>query len=117
MTALQKLKNKLPQFTWEQKDENIIGNITVPQISKRINKDLYRLNNIHVFISGKMGGTKDNPRFRYAMCYQGGTMRPYRHKIIQGAEYNKLFVSDKNLQGIVNQLVEQIDLNKYFLSK
>lgn len=119
MTILKQLQKKLPQFTWtqESKNDSIFGCITVPQIEKKINKDLYKLNNIIVFISSKMGGTKDNPNFRYAICYQKGEVRPYRCKNTFGAEYNKVFVSDKNLQKIVNQLIRKIDLNQYFLSK
>jgi len=120
MTILKQLQTKLPQFTWtqENKHSSIFGSITVPQINKRINKDLHRLNNIYVFISSKMGGTPLSGKpFRYAMCYQKAEVRPYRCKNTYIKEYNKLFVSDKDAQSIVNKLIKQIDMNKYFLTK
>ncbi len=117
MTILNQLKAKLPQFTWTQKNSDIFGVITNATVTKRINKDLYKLDNIYVFISSKMGGTIDNPPFRYAKCYQHSIVRPYRCKNTHIVEFNKLFVSDKDLQGIVKQLITQIDMDKFYLSK
>jgi len=119
MKILNQLETKLSQFEWKQENQkaSIFGCINIPQINKRINKDLYRLNNIYVFISSKMGGTPDNPTFYYAMCYQKAEVRPYRCRNTFNVEYNKIFVSDKTLQGIVNQLVEKIDLKRYYLPK
>ena len=121
MNILKQLQTELPQFTWTQQDGiegSIFGTITVPLIEKRISKDLYKLTNINVYISGKMGGTELSGKpFRYAICYQKAEVRPYRCKRTFEAELNKLYVSDKNLQGIVNKLVEQIDMNKFYLTK
>jgi len=119
MTVLDLLKNKLPQFTWtqENKHSSIFGAMTNPTVTKRISNDLYKLDNVYVFISSKMGGTIDNPKFRYAKCYQNGIVRPYRCKNTHGVEFNKLFVSDKDLKGIVKQLINKIDMNKFYLSK
>lgn len=120
MKTIDKLKKHLPQFTWEQetKNSNIVGKIIVPQVVKRINKDLYMLNNVYVFISGKMGGTELSGKpFRYAICYQKGEVRPYRCKNTHGVEYNKLFVSANNLDNIVNELIKKIDLTRYYLTK
>lgn len=119
MTNLQKLQKKLPQFTWKQenKHSSIFGVCKAPQIEKRINKDLYKLNNIYIFISSKMGGTELSGKpFRYAMCYQSGTIRPYRHKNFGGVEFGKLFVSGKDSKEIINELVNKVDMDKYFLS-
>jgi len=119
MKAINKLKKHLPQFTWTQENStsNIFGVINAPLVEKRINNDLYKLDNVYVFISSKMGGTIDNPSFRYAMCYQKGKVRPYRHKNIHEVEFNKLFVSAKDLDSIVNELIKKVDLNRYFLPK
>lgn len=119
MKAIDKLRKYLPQFTWTQENStsSIFGSITAPQVNKRINKDLYKLNNVYIFISSKMGGTPNNPPFRYAICYQKGEVRPYRCKNWCGAEYKKLFVSAKDLEGIVNELIEKVDLTQYFLPK
>lgn len=119
MTALKQLQTQFPQFTWtqEHKHSTIFGNMTVPQLVKRINKDLYKLNNIQVFISSKMGGTKNNPPFRYAICSQRADARQYRCKQWYIEEFNKLFVSGVDLQDVVNKLVAQIDMNKYYLTK
>jgi len=119
MKSIEKLRKSFPQFEWEQENDNssIFGTFNLPQVETRINNDLYKLNNVHVFISSKMGGTINNPRFRYAMCYQYGTMRPYRCKNISGVEYNKLFVSGKTLTEVVNKLINQIDLNSYYIQK
>ena len=115
MKAIDKLKNKLQLFNWEQenKNESIFGSITVPQIEKRINKDFYRLNNINIFISGKMGGTKNNPPFRYALIYQKGNIRPYKHKNFSELEYKKIFLTDKGLDGIVTKIIDNFDINLY----
>lgn len=120
MTILKLLQTKLPQFTWtqESKHSSIFGCITVPQIDKRIGGDLYKLNNVYVFISSKMGGTElSGAPFRYAMCYQKAEVRPYRCKNTFIAEFNKLFVSDKNALKVVNKLIKEIDMNKYYLTK
>ena len=119
MKAIDKLKKHFPQIKWSQENthESIFGHISAPQIEKRINKDLYRLNDVIIFISSKMGGTVNNPPFRYAMVYQRGTHRPYRCKNWTGVEYNKLFVSGKDLNDIVDKLIKEIDLNKFFLPK
>lgn len=117
MTILEQLKKKLPQFSWSQetKHSSIFGVISTPQTIKRINKDLYVLNNVYVFISSKMGGTPDNPPFRYAICYQKGEVRPYRCKNKHSVEYQKVFVSGKNAQKTINELIKSIDLSKYFI--
>ena len=119
MKAIDKLKKHLPQFEWSQDDKHssIFGVITAPTTKKRISNDLYHLNNVYVFISSKMGGTPDNPPFRYAMCYQKGNVRPYRKKIWGGVEFNKVFVSGKDLDATINKLIESIDLNRYYLPK
>lgn len=120
MTALKQLQTKFPQFTWtqEHKHDSIFGVMTVPQLVKRINKDLYKLNNIYVFISSKMGGTPLSGKpFRYAMCYQKADARQYRCKQWYIEEFNKLFVSGVDLQDTINKLVAQIDMNKYYLTK
>lgn len=120
MKAIDKLRKYLPQFTWEQENStsSIFGTIIAPQVNKRINKDLYKLNNVYIFISSKMGGTELSGKpFRYAMCYQKGEMRPYKHKNWCGVEYKKLFVSAKDLEGIVNELIKKVDLTQYYLPK
>lgn len=120
MTALKQLQAKFPQFTWtqENKRSDISGNMNVPQLEKRINKDLYQLSNIRVFISSKMGGTPLSGKpFRYAMCYQSGRVRPYRCKNTFGVEFNKVFVSGVDLQDTINKLTAQIDMNNYYLTK
>lgn len=119
MTNLQKLQKKLPQFTWtqENKHSSIFGVCKTPQTEKRINKDLYKLNNVYIFISSKMGGNElAGKPFRYALCYQKGEVRPYRHKYTHGVEFNKLFVSGKDSKDIINELVNKVDMGKYFLS-
>jgi len=116
MTAIEYLQKKLPQFTWNKSDDNdIIGRCGVKKTTRRINKDLYELTDVVVFISSKMGGTPDNPPFRYAMCWQSGRMRPYRRKSFDGAEYQKIFVSGKNLNETIKNLVKEIDMDKYFI--
>jgi hypothetical protein len=115
MTAIEYLQKKLPQFTWTKSSDNIIGRYGVKKTTKRINKDLYELIDVVVFISGKMGGTPNNPPFRYAMCWQGGRMRPYRRKTFHGVEYQKIFVSGKNLNETIKKLVKEIDMDKYFI--
>ena len=120
MTILKQLQTKLPQFTWSQenKHSSIFGCITQSQINKRINKDLYKLNNVYVFISSKMGGTELSGKpFRYAICYQKAEVRPYRNKNTFTAEFNKLFVSGKDAQNTIDKLIKQIDINKYYLTK
>lgn len=120
MTILQQLQTKLPQFTWtqENKHSSIFGCITVPQINKRIGGALHRLNNVNVFISSKMGGTPLSGKpFRYAICYQNAEVRPYRCKNTFNVEFNKLYVSDKDAQSIINKLFKQIDMTKYYLTK
>jgi hypothetical protein len=120
MKAIDKLRKFLPQFEWSQENStsSIFGCITAPQVQKRINKDLYKLNNVQVFISSKMGGNElSGEPFRYAMCYQKGKMRPYRCKNWGGVEFRKLFVSEKDLNSIVDKLIKEIDLTRYFLPK
>jgi hypothetical protein len=120
MKAIDKLRKFLPQFEWSQENStsSIFGCITAPQVQKRIHKDLYKLNNVYVFISSKMGGTELSGKpFRYAICYQKGEIRPYRCKNWGGAEFRKLFVSEKDLNSIVDKLIKEIDLTRYFLPK
>jgi hypothetical protein len=119
MKAIDKLRKYLPQFTWTQKNStsSLFGAITAPQKQIRIGGDLYKLDNVYIFISSKMGGTPNNPPFRYAICYQKGTCRPYRHKNSFYVEFNKLFVSAKDLDSIVNELIKKVDLNRYYLPK
>ena len=119
MKAIDKLKKHLPQFDWTQENRasSLFGTITASQVNKRIGGDLYKLDNVYIFISSKMGGTPNNPPFRYAICYQKGTCRPYRHKNTFGVEFNKVFVSAKDLNGIVDELIKKVDLNRYYLSK
>jgi hypothetical protein len=120
MKAIDKLRKYLPQFEWTQETPNdsIFGVLLAPQVGKRINGTSYLLHNVNVFISSKMGGNElAGAPFRYAMCYQIGRARGYRCKNWHGAEYNKLFVSAKDLNSIVNKLIKEIDLNKYFLPK
>lgn len=120
MKAINKLKKHLPQFEWVQENStsSIFGSLIAPQVQKRIGGDLYKLSNVHIFISSKMGGTELSGKpFRYAMCYQSGQVRPYRCKNWGEVEFNKLFVSDKNLDSIVNQLIKKVDLTRYYLSK
>jgi hypothetical protein len=118
MTILKQLETKLPQFRWtqESKHSSIFGVLQVPKVTKRINKDLYELHNVYVYISSKMGGTELSGKpFRYAMCYQIGKVRPYRCKNWGGVEYNKVFVSGKDAQATINELIKKIDMSKYFL--
>jgi len=120
MKAIDKLKKNLPQFEWSQENStsSIFGTLKAPQVQKRINSDLYKLSNVYIFISSKMGGTELSGKpFRYAMCYQNGEVRQYRCKNWGGVEFNKLFVSDKDLDSIVNQLIKKVDLTRYFLPK
>lgn len=120
MKAIDKLRKYLPQFEWEQETPNssIFGVITTPKVGKRINGTTYHLDNVCVFISSKMGGTElSGAPFRYAMCYQKGKARGYRCKNWHGVEFNKLFVSDKDLKRVVDRLIKQIDLNRYYLTK
>lgn len=117
MKPIEKLRESLPQFEWTQETEtsSIFGVIIAPTTYVRINKHLHILNNVNVFISSEMGGTKDNPKFHYGMCYQRGEVRPYRHKNFSGVEYNKLFVSAESFDSIIDKLINEIDLSKYFL--
>jgi hypothetical protein len=120
MTILKQLQKKLPQFTWtqENKHSSIFGVITAPTVGRRINGTSYHLNNVYVFISSKMGGTElSGAPFRYATCYQSGKARGYRCKNWHGVEFGKVFVSGKDAQAIVKELVKNIDLNKYYLPK
>lgn len=120
MKAIEKLRKYLPQFQWKQETStsSINGTITVPQVAWRINKNLYKLENVYIHISSKMGGTELSGKpFRYAICYQGGMERPYRCKNWCGVEYNKLFVSAKDLDSIVDKLIKEVDLTKYKLPK
>lgn len=119
MKAIDKLRKYLPQFTWTQENStsSLFGAITTPQKQIRIGGDLYKLDNVYIFISGKMGGTPNNPPFRYAICYQKGTCKPYRKQNSFDIEFNKLFVSGKDLNEVVNKLIEQVNLNRFYLSK
>lgn len=119
MKAIDKLKKYLPQFEWSQENStsSLFGAITNPQVNKRIGGDLYKLDNVYIFISSKMGGTPNNPPFRYAICYQKGTCKPYRKHNSFDVEFNKLFVSGKDLNEVVNKLIEQVNLNRFYLSK
>lgn len=119
MKALDFLQKNLPQFTWKQeaKNDSIFGYYPLKKVTKRINKNLYELIDIQIFISSKMGGQPNNPPFRYAMCYQSGRMRPYRCKNFSGVEYQKVFVSGKNLNETIKKLVKEIDMNKYIIQK
>lgn len=120
MKAIDKLRKYLPQFTWTQETptSSLFGTITAPTVGKRINGTSYHLNNVYVFISSKMGGTELSGKpFRYAMCYQKGKARAYRCKNWHDVEFNKLFVSDKDLNSVVDKLIKEVDLHKYFLPK
>jgi hypothetical protein len=120
MKAIDKLRKYLPQFEWKQETptSSIFGVITAPTVGRRINGTSYLLDNVYIFISSKMGGTELSGKpFRYAMCYQSGKARAYRHKNWHGVEYNKLFVSDKDLNSIVDKLIKEVDLTRYFLPK
>jgi hypothetical protein len=119
MKAIDKLKKHLPQFMWTQETpiSSIFGVITAPQVGKRINGTSYLLDNVYIFISSKMGGTPNNPPFRYALCYQRGKARGYRCKKWYGAEFNKTFTSAKDLNSIVDKLIKEVDLTRYFLPK
>ncbi len=118
MTILKQLQTKLPQFTWtqESKHSSIFGVIINPTFGRRISGTSYHLDNVYIYISSKMGGTELSGKpFRYAMCYQGGKARDYRCKNWHSVEFNKLFVSGKDAQAIVNELVKKVDLSKYYI--
>lgn len=116
MKKLKQLQAKLPLFTWTESDGNFFGTINQSLIIKRINKDIYKLSNVNIFISSQMYPKTDRD-FRYAICYQRAEQRPYRCKNWSGFEYARIFVSAKDLEGIIVELVKNIDMNKFYLSK
>ena len=90
----------------DNKESNEFGSITVHKEIRR-HKDRVKIGNIQFYISGRMYGRQPKS-FVYAMCYQKETVRPYRCKNSFEVEANKIYVSGKTKNEVVNKLIKEI---------
>ena len=118
MTILKQLQTKLPQFSWTYDKDfgSYFGSIIVNTIEKRINNDLYQFGCIYCYISSRMYGSSERS-FIYATCSQKAQVRLYRKKMFFAKDTNKICITDKKIQGVIDKFVEQIDVNKFYLNK
>ena len=111
---------KMPQFgafSWH--DEPLIQNVmgsskfatmpVKPRSFKDVEKNEYRLNQPYaIFIAHMYEGDKGK-EFFYILVYRKGQVRNFRKKNFNDIEFNKICVTGKTVEEVVNSLQEKFD--------
>lgn len=118
MSIIKQLRKAFPEFTWEYNKSmgSYFGALYNDTVPRKINKHSYNFGNLYIYISGEMYPGEDR-NFVYAKCYQQSWIRRYRCRTSHEIETGKVYVSGKTVQEAVDNLVKEVDMNAYTLSK
>jgi hypothetical protein len=111
---------KMPQFsgfTWTedsviQKALDSSKFATMPTASREFKdseKREYKLNGPYAIFIAHMYEGEVGKEFFYILVYRKGEVREFRKHNFYGIEYNKIYVSGKTVEEVVNNLQERFD--------
>jgi len=118
MSIIKQLRKAFPEFKFEYNKStgSYFGSLATDSVSRKLNKHTYTYGTVYIYVSGEMY-PGENRNFVYAMCYQKSQIKRYRCHTSHEIETGKVFVSGKTVKDAVDNLIKEVDMNAYYLSK